>query len=57
MGKEINNIKNIKSYNNFSYHRYQKKENEKIEVFPNNFKSNEMVKDILNKKLRLIKNK
>ncbi|WP_314319889.1 hypothetical protein [Fusobacterium pseudoperiodonticum] len=56
MGKEINNIKNIKSYNNFSYHRYQKKENEKIEVFPNNFKSNEMVKDILNKKLRLIKN-
>ena len=60
MEKETNNIitKNIKNYNNFSYHQHQeieKKENEKIEDFQSNFTSNEIGKDIFNKLLRLIK--
>ena len=60
MEKETNNIitKNIKNYNNFSYHQYQeieKKENEKIEDFQSDFTSNEIGKDIFNKLLRLIK--
>ena len=60
MEKETNNIitKNIKNYNNFSYHQHQeieKKENEKIEDFQSNFTSNEIGKYIFNKLLRLIK--
>lgn len=60
MEKETNNIitKNIKNYNNFSYHQYQeieKKENEKIEDFQSSFISNEIGKEIFNKLLRLIK--
>ena len=60
MEKETNNIitKNIKNYNNFSYHQYQeieKKENERIGDLWNNSTSNHIEKDIFNKILGLIK--
>ena len=60
MEKETNNIitKNIKNYNNFSYHQYQeidKKENERIGDLWINSTSNHIAKDIrINKKRSIL---